>query len=362
MTLKPRFMATSIGSTPCTDPLKACQLILENMPEAPVVASLPRLSFKEGLSLYRDGLPCFVVNEETRKWYFDTSNRVDEELTQFYEHYLADDLDYFGMKPDDSVGMHTMFRVLKENPDPQRKIVKVGLRGPLSCGLSLTDENLRPIFYNETFRDVLVKALVMKGKWLLKKVSEAAPGVATLFQIGEPQMALYGSAFTNISREDVLKCINELIEGVDSLTVIHCCANTDWPVLMDTRTDAISFDAYQFAESLALYPHEVEAFLKRGAMLAWGIVPSMDEKLADETLESLTDRLERGLGLLAERGVGKEALLESAFVTPSCSTASMSIPAAERAHTLTRDISLTMRHRYFGPQGRKESNVANQLY
>ncbi|MBI2909246.1 MAG: hypothetical protein HYX92_16500 [Chloroflexi bacterium] len=350
MTFSPRFMAASIGSTPHTDPVRACQLILESFPEAPVVPTLPRLSYKEGLALFRGGLPCFVVDEEKRHWFFDTSrNADDEDLTRFYEHYLAGDVDYFGMAPEESVGMRTMFKMLRENPSARWKLVKVGLRGPISCGLTLTDENRRPIFYNDTFRDALVKALTMKGKWLLKKLREAAPDVATLFQIGEPQMALFGSAFTSVSKEDVLACINEMIDGLGSdFTVIHCCANTDWPVLMATETDAISFDAYEFTESLALYPREVGAFLKRGGMLAWGIVPTADEKLAGETTESLVDRLEAGMALMSRRGVDKDMLLDSALVTPSCATTSMSVAGAERAHVLTKEMSETMRQRYFG--------------
>ncbi|MBW1887346.1 MAG: hypothetical protein JRI52_03210, partial [Deltaproteobacteria bacterium] len=85
----------------------------------------------------------------------------------------------------------------------------------------------------------------------------------------------------------------------------------------------------------------------RGCMFAWGIVPVSDEALATEDSDSLTDRLEAGMEKLEKAGVDKKLLLERSFITPACSTSNLSLEQTKRAFRLTKEISQTMRDRYF---------------
>jgi hypothetical protein len=91
--------------------------------------------------------------------------------------------------------------------------------------------------------------------------------------------------------------------------------------------------------------------MERGGALAWGIVPSGlpdPEQVARETADSLVERLEAGMGLLVEKGIDKELIVERALITPNCGTGTMRPDLAERTFTLTREISEIMRGRYFG--------------
>ncbi|GAH14871.1 unnamed protein product, partial [marine sediment metagenome] len=54
-------------------------------------------------------------------------------------------------------------------------------------------------------------------------------------------------------------------------------------MLLSTKIDILSFDAYNYAQSLSLYPSEVKSFLDRKGNIAWGIVPNDELLLAKET-------------------------------------------------------------------------------
>ena len=116
---------------------------------------------------------------------------------------------------------------------------------------------------------------------------------------------------------------------------------------MDTDTDAISFDAYEYSDKIALYSEDLTKFLNRGGLLAWGIVPTSNEKIVQESVDNLLERLEQNMQLMVDRGIDKQILLRSSFITPSCATVSMSVEMSEKAFQYTSEISSRMREKFF---------------
>ena len=341
MSFSPDFMATHLAAVPQRDPEEACRLIIKNFPEAP---GIPRLT--KSTRMYLENVPCLVIDSEKRKLWFDLSPEREHELLEFYDKCESGDLDYFAISREWAPGMYAMLDVLKAERPSELRVVHVQTPGPVTWGLTITDAQGNLAFHNETLRDVLVKTLAMKAKWQEQRIKEALPGVETMIDFGEPSLVVHTSAVGGGRREDIVEALNGVLDAVDGLTCIHCCANIDWTILMDTHTDAINFDAYEYSDKLALYPKELGSFLSRGGMIAWGIVPTSDEKIAPEDLDSLTDRLEGSLKLLADQGVDEEALRRSAILTPSCATSSMSLPMAEKAFALTSGLSRRMRDKY----------------
>ncbi len=148
-----------------------------------------------------------------------------------------------------------------------------------------------------------------------------------------------------------MKSLQEVKSLVEGMVGIHCCGRTDWTLFVESGVDVISFDAYDYAESLALYPDEVNGFLNEGGILAWGIVPSSlpsEQQVLDEDVNGLTRRLEDKIELLVGKGIDKELILRSALITPNCGTASMPVDQAEKAIELTKLVSQKMRVNYFG--------------
>lgn len=340
MKFSPRFMATHLAAVPHRDPDQVCDLILKNFPEAPCI---PRLT--KSTRMYLERIPCLVVDSEKRKLWFDLSPAREKELLEFYDRYESGDLDYFGISPESAPGMYALLEKLRVRRPKELRLVHVQTPGPVTWGLTITDGAGTPALYNETLRDVLVKTLAMKARWQERKIKELLPGVETLVDFGEPSLVLHTSAVGSGLREDVIGALNGVLDAVEGVTCIHCCANIDWTILMDTHTDVINFDAYEHSDKLALYPKELNAFLARGGAIAWGIVPTSDEKIASEDLGSLSARLEHGLGLLTEQGVERAALCEQAILTPSCATSNMTLAPAEKAFELTNALSRRMRER-----------------
>jgi hypothetical protein len=170
MVFDPRCLGTAIGSFPHSDPAGACDLILRCVPDIPTWPQLPAIDFREGMEIqYSEGLPCVVLDEAEGRMYFDTSGDTSTDLAGFYEHYLAEDLAFFGISQAFSRGIYEMEKRMREGGATRPSYFKTHITGPLTLGLGRTDENKRSIYYNEVFRDVIVKGMEMKARWLLKK-------------------------------------------------------------------------------------------------------------------------------------------------------------------------------------------------
>ena len=116
---------------------------------------------------------------------------------------------------------------------------------------------------------------------------------------------------------------------------------------METSADIISFDTYNYAESLSLYPAEVKKFLERRGVVAWGIVPNEAEALEKETVASLKDRLEEAMAPFTRNGVRFRQLVEQGLLTPSCTLTTLpDEEAAVRALELVSELSKVVRKRY----------------
>jgi hypothetical protein len=112
-------------------------------------------------------------------------------------------------------------------------------------------------------------------------------------------------------------------------------------LLLSTNLDILSFDAYGYLETIALYPKELRSFLERGGGLAWGIIPTSEAILREDS-QSIVNRFNKGIEILVKKGIDP-TLLQRAIITPSCGTASLSIPLAERVCQITAEVSKRLR-------------------
>lgn len=341
MSFIPSCLATGIGSLPHKDPLKAVKIAWENFEEIPFWPQLPKRSFKENMCIqFSEGLPGLVIDKERGKVYFDTSDNLTSHLETFYEKVLADDLEYFKISPDYSQGFYAFLDELK-NRRPQ--FIKGQVTGPVTFGLAITDEDGKSSLYNQDLAEVITKILSLKARWQIKRLKEFSSSL--IIFIDEPYLTSLGSAYVSLKKEEVKNSLNEVIKAVKqsgSLSGIHCCGNTDWSFLTETKVDIISFDAYNFGEAITLYPQHLKRFLKRGGCLAWGIVPA-SAKISEEDKESLIKRLKERMGSLERAGIERKVLLSSSLITPSCGVGSLPEKLAEKIMTITREVSQIMR-------------------
>jgi hypothetical protein len=331
-------LATIIGSMPHTDPARACSLVTQYLKEIPAWPQLPKRSFKEGMSAqFSQGFPGIVIKDSTI--FVDRSQDWDEPLEELYNAYLENKADKYPITTDYAAGLHQFLSLTNLKP----VAVKGQVTGPVSFGLSVTDDGGRAILYDDMLSDAASKLLRLKATWQEKKLARISKN--TIIFVDEPSMTSYGSAYFAAAKEKVVGLIEEVLRGIGGLKGIHCCGNTDWPVLLDTSTDILSFDAYNYAQSLSLYPDDVKKFLDRGGAVAWGIVPNEDNKLTGETASSLKDRLEEAIAPFTRKGVAFNKLIEQGLLTPSCALAGMSEEGAENALGMLDELSHMVRKR-----------------
>jgi methionine synthase II (cobalamin-independent) len=335
------FITTGIGSFPHQDEEEVFGLIFKNFPEIPFWPQLPKRSFLEGMVVqYSEGFPSLRWNEKEQSVWIETSHGFEEEIERFYQRLEKGELEPFQITEDFAKGL----RILKDlsSKDLQKKIkyIKGQITGPITFGLALAAQEGKPILYDPTLRDILVKHLSSKARWMEKRFNDLFPGIPTIVFFDEPSLSSFGSAFSSLNREDVVHSLNECFDAVRGLKGTHCCGNTDWSVLLSTHLDILSFDAYGYLETLSLYPKDLKAFLERGGILAWGIVPT-SEAILKEDAKSLVKRFREGIEMLNKKGIDP-VLLQKAIITPSCGTASLPVPLAEKVCELTAEVSKTL--------------------
>jgi len=211
--------------------------------------------------------------------------------------------------------------------------------------MMVTDEERRPIIYDETLGDVVAKLQRLKAGWQERQLARLSRN--TIIFVDEPYLSAFGSVGFMLSKEQVTGLLEEVFGGIRGLKGVHCCGNTDWSIVMGTSVNILSFDAYNYAQSLSPYPAEVRQFLARGEAIAWGIVPSDAEALAGESVASLRERLEEAMAPFTRQGVSFPQLIGQGLLTPSCGLASLgSEELAERAIALLAALSAEVRRRY----------------
>jgi hypothetical protein len=352
MSLEPCCLATAIGSLPHKDPQQAVQVVLRSIPNAPIWPQLPANGLNEQMEIqYSEGIPRVVIDREKGRMYFDTTGDTSADLAEFYEKYCADDLEAFKITPEFSKGIYALEEALKA-AGGTRPFVKVQTTGPLSVGLSIVDEKKRAIYYNPEFVDVVVKAMAMKCRWQIRRFKPFAQQVICF--IDEPILSAFGSStYVSVTRDDTVAKLNEVVEAVHgegALAGVHCCGNTEWPILIDAGVDIINFDAFDYGHTILLYPDAMKAHFKAGKCLAFGIVPTNSAKIQAATVDSLKAKFCELVEQLAKAtGLDIAQICNQAFLTPACGTGSLPVADAELVFKTLHDLSAKLRQEVGAP-------------
>ncbi|MCL2175952.1 MAG: hypothetical protein FWB73_07900, partial [Treponema sp.] len=217
----------------------------------------------------------------------------------------------------------------------------------ITFALSIVDENKRALYYNEEFRDVIVKSICAKSRWQIQQFKPFADNIICF--IDEPILSAFGSStYVSVKREDVVSILNEVIEAIHAeggIAGIHCCGNTEWSILIDAGVDIVNFDAFEYGDTIAIYSDSVKQHLQKGGTLAWGVVPT-SEKIREQTAQSLETQLEKVMDNLASKGIDKNLIAEQAIITPSCGTGSLAVEDAEKVFSLMAELTKRMKEKY----------------
>jgi hypothetical protein len=330
---------TGIGSVPFQDPEQAAELILHYCPLVPYVPQLTKRDFRENMFLqFHENLPCLGVDHEKKQVFFDESIDKEKALGEFYDYVAHDCIEYFEITPDYSKGLYTILEKCTTRRNP---FVKTQVTGPITYLLSLARGDKRPLIYDEEVTEAMTLGLAMKCLWQSRKIRKA--GKTPLVFFDEPSLWGLGSAYMPLSAERVGFLIGFLINFIrehdaEILIGLHCCGNTDWSMVFESKVDIVSFDAYGFGDKVTLYPREILKFFNRGGFLAFGIVPTSEYR-DGMTEESLYDRFVSILAGFEERGLARDLLLRNSLITPASGMGPLGEESAKRILELTLSLA-----------------------
>ena len=331
-------LPTAIGSMPHTNPDEACSIVMKYLADMPAWPQLPRRSPEENMVIqFSEGFPGIII--EGDKVHVEPSASFESELEQIYIDCEQDNTQNYDISTEYAAGLHAFL-----SKTTGSKIAKGQVTGPVTWGLSVTRQDGLGILYDNTLVETAAKFLRLKASWQENILREISPN--TIVFVDEPYLVSLGSVFTPIPEEKVPVLLDEVCRGIKGTKGLHCCGNSNWSVLLDTRIDILSFDAYNYASSLSTHSDKVKSFLERGGNIAWGIIPNDEEALTKESLSSLRDRLEESMALFTRDGVGFKQIINQGLITPSCGLASLSLEAANQALELTAKLSNDLRSRY----------------
>lgn len=326
------FMATGIGSVPFLEVEATCREILRLFPHMPFWPQFVKRSYLEDMSVqYSEGLPLLEVNEEKRSLTVSNTSERESELVNFYERFFSGDLDSFAISEAYAPGLYALMASLNEIKSDQTHYIKGQSVGPITFTSGILGSDGRPVIHDPELSEAFVRGLAIKALWQVKMLEKS--GRRPVIFLDEPSLSGFGSAFSSIQRQDVVDKLQMMIsylkDNSDCLVGIHCCGNTDWPMIMAASPDIINFDAFEFIDHFLLYPEGIARFLKSGGTIAWGIVPTSGFT-GGESLKDLLEKVGGGIKKIVEKGLSPETIVERSIFTPSCGMGSMT---PENAHS-----------------------------
>ena len=331
--------ATMIGSLPDKEPGKAWEKISKYLKDLPAWPQLPmRANLENTYIQYSEGFPGIVIDGQNIS--VDTGGDFDHALETLFSDSFEEKIDSYVVSKEYAAGLH--YPVSQKMPE--LPFIKGQMIGPISWGLCVTDSEGRGIVYDDMLAEATAKFLKLKAQRQETFLRNSAQ--QTMIFVDEPYLSSLGSAFVALSNEQVSSLISEVLSGIKGLKGIHCCGNTDWSLLLDLPIDVLSFDAYNYADSILCYEHDLVDFINKGRAIAWGIVPNDEDTLKKESVPSLVERFEENIASLTRAGLSTKALFSQSLITPACGLASLSENAAEEVFNLLAQLSKELRRKY----------------
>ncbi len=344
--------ATGIGSLPDIGEERAVSLIQENFPLCPHWPQFPTKleEYFDMQVLYLLKELEIIKKEEGKNPRFqDQGLEFLDKVAVFYELYL-DNVDSqklderLAMPVKSAQGFYYFINHLKKNGVGRAICLKGQAAAPLTLGMQLLDEEGASSFFNEQLRDLVVKALELHVIWQVRELKKL--GLPVIIFLDEGMMQVYGNRqFLSLRKDWIIESFGSIIDAIKregASAGIHACCIADWSVLLASKPNIINLDSYNYFTSLLTVSDELNDFLKNGGHIAWGIVP-VDDTCFQETADSLYRRLDQYLKKLVKRGVEESLLYQQMIITPCCGTGLYAPENAERAYSLTAEISRRMK-------------------
>jgi hypothetical protein len=308
--------------------------------DIPFWPQLPRLNYYEDMYVQAsERFPGIVLDLEKQTLAFSMDKFILE-LEDTLAHF--EDPDYF----DISTQYSDVYHRFLELDFSDRPAIRGQLEGPISFGLNVLDQDKRPIIFDDSVRPFMYDFMAKRINVQLERLKALNPN-AFMF-IDEPGLQFLFSALSGYDSTAARDDMEQFLAAVDRPRGVHLCGNPDWDFLLNMNMDILSMDVYLNAEIFATYAGSIKRFLDRGGVIAWGIVPTNFEPFEAETIDTLTDQLEKVWGILEQKGIEKELLFSRGLISPAtcCLVNPDGEKTVEAAFKVVQDLSGRLRDRY----------------
>jgi len=306
--LQANCRTTAMGIMPHTDVDKALELTLGL--DIPFWPQLPHNSFYEDMyAQSSENFPGIIVDPEEGKISFDNA-RFELELGDY--SLRMNEPDTYALSPKYSSVYHRFLgQDLQGYP-----AIRGQVTGPVSFGFRVTDEESRPIIYQEGVRALIFDFFQRKADHQYRELKEK--NRHAFVWLDEPGLGWVFSGMTGYNDIQAKQDYQDFLAGFEGPRALHLCANVNLPYLLGLGIELLSFDAYQLQLMPKDYTDAVADFLKSGGIIAWGIVPTNSENLDQETPETLASLLLNYWEVVSgNTGLSAKAIAEQSLIAPA---------------------------------------------
>lgn len=302
-----KALTTAMGILPHKklDPAQKLALSVD----IPFWPQLPHFRFKEDMyAQFAEHFPGIIIDEENKVLRF-SNERFAAELDEFLA--ASSDPGYFALSDEFSTAFRN-FLTLDLSSYP---LIRGQSVGPISFGLKICDEDLKPMIYNDFVREILYDFLKHKITWQYQKLNQvhAFPFV----WLDEPGLEFIFNSFSAYTSELAQSEYRNFLSQLPGPKGVHLCGNPDWSFLLGANLDVLSVDAFSWGHILVRYVDEVKEFLQKGGIIAWGITPTLTSELVTESTATITARLLESWEFLGQHGLDVNQIFDRSWLAPS---------------------------------------------
>lgn len=332
------LLTTAMAVMPHKDADRALEVALSL--DVPFWPQLPLLDYHEDMYVQAsEHFPGIVLDMQARKLGFSMDKFVAE-----FEACLArfDDPSTFDVSDAFSV-VYPRFLAMDL---AQRPAIHGQLEGPVSFGLNVLDQDERPILFDDTIRPFLFEFMAKRVDTQLARLKKLNPN-AFMF-VDEPGLQFIFSAMSGYSDQAARPDLEDFFARIARPRGIHLCGNPDWDFLLGLDLDVLSLDVHTNGEIFARYPKRIKAFLDRGGVLVWGLVPTNFEPFEAESIQAWIGQLDWIWDELVKAGIDRDQLLAQSLLSPAtcCLVNADGELTVERAFERVSEVSARLRERF----------------
>ncbi len=308
MDFEPNCRTTAMAVMPHRDPVRALELAMGL--DIPFWPQLPRISFNEDMfAQLADGFPGAIINPDEKRVEFDTG-RFAEELAAYSAK--MNDPETFALHDRNS---KTYSRFLDADFSG-RAAIRGQICGPVNLGFRVTDEEKRPIIYNDDVRLLLFDFTLRKVNFQYRQLAQKHPNA--FVWIDEPGLGWVFNSFAGYNEFQAQEDYCSFLDGFEGPRALHLCLNVHLPYLLGLGLDLLSIDAFQLEVMPKSYARDIARFLNSGGVISWGIVPTESATLDFQTPQTLFERLTDYWKVVADNSdISLEKIARQALIAPS---------------------------------------------